>query len=561
MAVTVSAASQQPIENGAGLWLRLLTMWHAVVGLAGLAGVWAVWQVFPPETPPWQRILLSIILLLTALASAWAIPLIMRRQHRGRMISLVVNYLWFLICFFGALHVLGVFTGLNALANTFGRGIPFLLVGFVGYLVSAFGDRYENKPAQQRLFQRIGQIIMAVAGVIFLFAVDTLSGVLAILSRYNSPLPFALTIGAVLFGVMIWAMWRKTSAEAMGANNAHEETLSGYLFLSPNLLGFLIFFAGPLLFSLYISFTNSDAVRPAEWVGLQNYAKVLNIRVAQLASPDQPFEQVMNVKVYDELGRFGVLGQNIVIGAEDKLFWISLRNTFLFVLLAVPLSVIPALFLANLLNSKLPGMKLYRAIYFIPSIAAVVGIALIWQLLFNATIGYINYGITVVITSINDLLGTAIADPQIRWLSDSKTALLSLVIIVVWQTMGFNTVLFTAGLQNIPKDLYEAAMVDGSGRWTTFWKITLPMLAPTTFFVVTTTTIQAMQVFDHVFILINPPAGPNNSTLTMVLYLYQKGFQRFEQGYAAAIAWVLFIIIFGVTLVQFQRQRASAYDS
>lgn len=561
MTATASVASGQTIENGAGFWLRLLTLWHALLGAAGLAGVWVVWQTLPAETPLWQRILLSAILILTALASAWAIPQIMQRQHRGRVISLVVNYLWFLICFFGALHVLGVFTGLNALANTFGRGIPFLLAGFVGYLVSAFGDRYEDKPAQQRLFQRIGQIIMAIAGVLFLFAVDLVSGVLAIMSRYNSPLPFALTIGAIFFGVMIWAMWRQASAEAMGANNAHEETLSGYLFLSPNLLGFLIFFAGPLLFSLYISFTDSDAVRPANWIGLQNYAKVLNIRVAQLASPTQPFEQVMNVKVYDELGRFGLLGQNIVIGAEDKLFWISLRNTFLFVLLAVPLSVIPALFLANLLNSKLPGMKLYRAIYFIPSIAAVVGIALIWQLLFNATIGYINYGITVVITSINDLLGTVIADPQIRWLSDSKTALLSLVIIVVWQTMGFNTVLFTAGLQNIPKDLYEAAMVDGSGRWTTFWKITLPMLAPTTFFVVTTTTIQAMQVFDHVFILINPPAGPNNSTLTMVLYLYQKGFQRFEQGYAAAIAWVLFILIFGVTLIQFQRQRASAYDS
>lgn len=541
------------------LWLRLLAIWHAVVGVAGLAGVFALWQM-APEMPTWQRILVTVILVLTALASGGAIPFIMQREHRGRTLSLVVNYLWFLVCFFGALHVLGVFTGLNALANTFGQGIPYLLAGGVGYLISAFGDRYENNPARQRLFRRIGQIIMLVAAAVFLFAIDTLGGLLAIVQRYDNWLPFALTLGAALFGVMIWAMWRQPSADAMGANNSHEETLSGYLFLSPNLLGFLIFFAGPLLFSLYISFTDSDAVRPAHWVGLDNYAKVLNIRIAQLAAPGQPFEEVMNVKIYSELARVNLLGQNVVIGAEDKLFWLSLRNTFLFVLLAVPLSVIPALFLANLLNSKLPGMKLYRAIYFIPSIAAVVGIALIWQLLFNATIGYINYAITLVVNFLNGIFGGAIADPQIRWLSDSKTALLSLVIIVVWQTMGFNTVLFTAGLQNIPKDLYEAAMVDGSGRWTTFWKITLPMLAPTTFFVVTTTTIQAMQVFDHVFILINPPAGPNNSTLTMVLYLYQQGFQRFQQGYAAAIAWVLFILIFGVTLVQFQRQRASAYE-
>jgi ABC-type sugar transport system permease subunit len=215
--------------------------------------------------------------------------------------------------------------------------------------------------------------------------------------------------------------------------------------------------------------------------------------------------------------------------------------------------------LANLLNTNLPGMKIYRAIYFIPTVAAVVGIALIWQLLFNAAIGYINYTITTAVSFINTM-GMNIIDPQIRWLSNSRTALISLVIIVVWQTMGFNTVLFLAGLQNVPRDLYEAATVDGAGRWAQFWKITLPMLAPTTFFVVTTTTIQAMQIFDHVFILINPPAGPNNSTLTMVLYLYQKGFQRFEQGYASAIAWILFIIIFGITLVQFQRQRASVYE-
>lgn len=559
MDVTISAPPRQTTENGVTLWLRLLAIWHAVVSVASLAGVFAVWQM-APEMATWQRILVTVILILTALASGGAVPFIMQREHRGRMLSLVVNYLWFLVCFFGALHVLGVFTGLNALANTFGNGIPYLLVGGVGYLISAFGDRYENNPARQRLFRRIGRIIMLVAAAIFLFAIDILSGLLAILQRYDNWLPFALTLGAVLFGVMIWAMWRQPSADAMGANNSHEETLSGYLFLSPNLLGFLIFFAGPLLFSLYISFTDSDAVRPANWIGLDNYAKVLNIRVAPLVAPNQPFEEAMNVKIYSELVRVNLLGQNVVIGAEDKLFWLSLRNTFVFVLLAVPLSVIPALFLANLLNSKLPGMKLYRAIYFIPSIAAVVGIALIWQLLFNATIGYINYAITLVVNFLNGIFGGAIADPQIRWLSDSKTALLSLVIIVVWQTMGFNTVLFTAGLQNIPKDLYEAAMVDGSGRWTTFWKITLPMLAPTTFFVVTTTTIQAMQVFDHVFILINPPAGPNNSTLTMVLYLYQQGFQRFQQGYAAAIAWVLFILIFGVTLVQFQRQRASAYE-
>ncbi|MBK7455549.1 MAG: sugar ABC transporter permease [Anaerolineales bacterium] len=157
---------------------------------------------------------------------------------------------------------------------------------------------------------------------------------------------------------------------------------------------------------------------------------------------------------------------------------------------------------------------------------------------------------------------SAVVDPKIQWVSDEKTALLAIVLIAAWQTTGFNTVLFLAGLQNIPGELYEAATVDGAGAWDKFWSITLPMLAPTTFYVVSTTTIQAMQVFEQVFILMNPAEGPNNSTITLVLYLYRSGFQNFQQGYASAIAWVLFIVIFGLTLIQFQRQRKSSiYES
>lgn len=556
---TVTATAGQSTKQNTGMWLTIVAIWHVVVALAAVGGIFWAWQSEAVGDRAWLSLLLTVLLLLAAVVSGATTPLVMKRDRRGRFTSLTVNYLGFLVCFFGALQVLGIFTGLNDLAGTFGQGLPYLLGVFLGYLISAFGDRYEEQPAQQRLFRQIGKVVMLVSFVIFLFMIDTLSGLLAILTRLDSLLPVALAVAAVLFGLMIWAMWRQPSAEAMNANNAQTETLNGFLFLSPNLLGFLIFFAGPLLFSLYISFTNSDAFSPPEWIGFDNYAEILNIRVGQLATPDQPFSEVMDVSIYSELNRYNIFGQDIVIGAEDKLFWIALRNTILVVFMAVPLSVIPALVLSNLLNSKLPGMKIYRAIYFIPSIAAVVGIALIWQLLYNATIGYINYGITTFVTFVNSF-GVEMMDPQIRWLSDSRTALISVVIIVAWQTMGFNTVLFLAGLQNIPRDLYEAATVDGAGAWAQFWKITLPMLAPTTFFVVTTTTIQAMQLFDQIFILMNPPAGPNNSTLTMVLYLYQKGFQRFEQGYASSIAWVLFIIIFGVTLIQFQRQRASAYE-
>ena len=234
----------------------------------------------------------------------------------------------------------------------------------------------------------------------------------------------------------------------------------------------------------------------------------------------------------------------------------------MFSIMAVPLSVIPALFLANLLNSKLPGMKFFRAVYFLPSIAAVVGIALIWQWLYNAAVGYINYAITSAINLLNAIPGVMLVDPQVRWLSDTHTALLAVVIMAAWQWLGFNTVLFLAGLQNIPGELYEAATVDGAGKWAQFWNVTLPLLAPTTFFVVTTAVINALQLFEQVYVLIptEPPGGPNNATLSLVLYLYQKGFQRFEQGYASAVAWVLFIAIFAITLIQYTRQRGgSAY--
>jgi multiple sugar transport system permease protein len=141
-------------------------------------------------------------------------------------------------------------------------------------------------------------------------------------------------------------------------------------------------------------------------------------------------------------------------------------------------------------------------------------------------------------------------------LSESSTALLAVVIMASWQWIGFNTVLFLAGLQSIPKSLYEAATVDGADSLRQFTRITIPLLAPTTFFVLVTTTIQSMQIFEQVFIVMGQnPAGPGNSTLTLVLYLYQKGFQRFEQGYASSIAWILFALIFAATLFQVQRQR------
>jgi ABC-type sugar transport system permease subunit len=536
--------------------LHILMLWRAAFGTALLAACALLW-VGPGmgELADWTRILATVALAAGGVASLVAVPDIARRRHRGRTISLVVDYLGLVACLLAALQLIRVFVGIDALADVFGNGLPYLLICFGGYLISALGDRYEDYPRTQRMLRRAGMIVAAIGAVIFFIAVDGPQGLLFLVEQLLSPVPASLVFAAAVFGLALWAMWRGPSAYAMHGGAAQDEMLNGWLFLSPNLLGFLIFFAGPLLISLYFSFTDSDAVSPPNWIGLDNYARIFNVTVQPLLAPDQAARDALDVTVYSELTRFSLGGRSYIIGAEDQLFWIALRNTLLFAVIAVPLSIIPALALANILNSKLPGMKVFRAAYFLPSIAAVIGISLVWQWLFNATIGYINYFITLGVEFLNGTFGLELVDPKIQWLSSNRTALLSVIILFAWQTMGFNTVLFLAGLQNIPKEIYEAATVDGAGRWPRFFRITIPLLAATTFFVVTTTSIQAMQVFEQIFIMINPPEGPNNSTVSLVLYLYRSGFQNFRQGYASAIAWVLFLVIFGLTLLRFQRQR------
>jgi ABC-type sugar transport system permease subunit len=543
---------------GVDVWVIVLTAWHVLLALAGIGAIIYFWSGGNSDMASWVRWLLTGVTALFAVGSAFAAPLVWRRNRRGRILSLIINYLLFIGALVLLLTLLNVFIGMDGLADTFGRGVPFLLVIFAGYLVGSFAERAEGDPGRQRAFRTAGKVI-ALAGVVgFLLAVDVLAGLGSALANITtSPWPAVLLAFLAVLGVMLWAMWRQPMADLYRATITDGETLNGLLFLSPNLLGFLLFFAGPLLLSLYTSFTNWDSFGTRDWVGLDNYRSLFNLTVAQLENPDQLAREVIDVTVYDELSRFTLGGRTFVVGAQDKLFWIALGNTLKYVLLLLPLAVIPALFLANLLNSKIRGMTFFRAAYFIPSVAAVVGIALVWQWLYNSSVGHINYFITWTVNALNSL-GFNFTDPSIRWLSDGSYALLSVIIMAAWQLIGFNTVLFLAGLQNIPNELYEAATVDGAGPWAKFWRVTLPLLAPTTFFVLTTNVIRAMQVFEEVFILIpSNPAGPNNTTLTIALYLYQKGFQRFEQGYSAAIAWVLFLLIFGATLFQFQRQRRS----
>lgn len=556
MAVTSADAGQRTQGFSIGGWITILTLWHALLSLGALGGIVYLWSDGNAAMAQWVRILLTVVAVLVGVGSAVTTLLVTRRDRRGRLLSLGINYLLLIAAGVLLLSAWNVFIGLDALADTFMRGLPFLLILFLGWFVtSSLAERAENNPERRRILHLVGRVVTAAGLVGLLLSIGLFSGLTALAGKYTNPWTIVLTGLVGVLSIMLWAMWRRPMAEAFHATNADGEMLNGYLFLSPNLIGFLLFFAGPLLLSLYFSFTNWDAFGTRDWIGLDNYAKLLNLTIEPLQSANQLAREVIDVRVYDELTRFTIFGRSFVIGAADKLFWLAMRNTLKYVLLVVPLAVIPALILANLLNSKLRGMKFFRSAYFVPSIAAVVGIALVWQWLFNSQIGFINYFITSMVEFLNRL-GFNVTDPKILWLSDSRYALVSVIIMASWQMIGFNTVLFLAGLQQIPGELYEAATVDGAGSWRKFWNLTLPLLAPTTFFVLTTTVIRAMQVFEEIFILIpTNPAGPNNSTLSIVLYLYQKGFQRFEQGYASAIAWVLFLLIFGATLFQFQRQR------
>lgn len=561
MARSIALEPNRGANPTATNFLQATLIWHLVLAVGLLAATFWVATTAELEWAMWQRGLAGGLIVLAAVGSVFAAWLLVQKRPVSRLASLGVTYLVFVGALIMCLHWLGVFLGLDALARNFGNGLPWLGLVLVGYLISSFGDRYDGTP-REKPYREVGKWVMLAGFAIFFFQIGTLKALMWLAGQFVA-VPRALVLLVVLIacGVFMWMMWQPVVAQALGVSHMQEETISGYLFLSPNLLGFLIFFAGPLLLSLYVSFTNWDAFGTRDWVGLDNYAKIFNITVKTLATPDQLASEVMDVKIYDEVGRINLLGLNILFGAADKLFWLALRNTLTFVFLAVPLSVGPALLLAAVLNSKLPGMQFYRTIYFIPSIAAVVGISLVWQWLYNSAIGWINYLITSSLSFISGILGLAIADPQIRWLSSVDTALFAVIIVSVWQTMGFNSVLFLAGLQNIPGELYEAATVDGANDWNKFWSITLPMLAPTTFFVVSTTIIQALQVFEQVYVMTSATGsdagGPSNSTLTLVLYLYQTGFRDFEQGYASAVAWVLFAVIFIFTLAQFQRQRQS----
>lgn len=277
-----------------------------------------------------------------------------------------------------------------------------------------------------------------------------------------------------------------------------QERLAAYVLLSPNLLGFVIFFLGPLLYSLYLSFCRWDILRTPHWIGLGNYQSLF---------------------------------------FDDPLFIKTLINTAYFVVLSVPPRTVLALAMALAVNQGLRGTGFYRSAFYMPSITSIVAIGLVWRWVLNPEFGIVNAG----------LRALGLANPP-EWLLSTRWAMPGIAIMTVWLRAGYFMVIFLAGLQAIPEHLYDAAKVDGANAWQRFWHVTLPLLAPTTFFVMVISIIGTFQVFEASLVMTN--GGPADSTMTIVLYLFRMGFQFFKMGYASAIAWVLCAVVFVLTYLQ-----------
>jgi multiple sugar transport system permease protein len=278
-------------------------------------------------------------------------------------------------------------------------------------------------------------------------------------------------------------------------------TAAGFLF--PSYLGYVIFVIGPIIAVFYLSLTKYDAFSAPRVVGLQNFAQLL----------------------------------------VDKRLITVLINTAAFTVLSVALNLVLGLGLAILLDRRLPRIvkSILRSAYFFPTLVATVYVTLIWQYLYQQDTGVINYYLT------------GLGAPRIPWISSANWSLLSVVILDVWKNVGFSMLVFLAGLQNIPRDYYEAASVDGAGRWNLFRHITLPLITPTIFFLSVVNTISAIQVFDAPTVLTK--GGPGDSSRTLVMYLYEKGFKGFDFGYASAISVALLVVMAVFTMIQFRASR------
>lgn len=276
-----------------------------------------------------------------------------------------------------------------------------------------------------------------------------------------------------------------------------------YIMILPLVIGIGVFYIIPFFQNLYFSFTNLGAFGQFEFVGMENYKKIV----------------------------------------EDPKMYKALKNTFVYVLFSVPLGITCSTIVATMLNSKIKGLTIYRVLYFLPAVTMPTAIAMVWKWMYNKDFGILN--------QIFNKFGIE----SRAWLSDPDTALYAVIIVAIWSSIGYNMVILLAGLQGIPKMYYEAAKIDGAGPILCFFKITLPLLSPTLFFVTVMSFISSFQIFDLIFMMVSRNNPAFESSMTIVYFFYTNAFQMSEKGYAAAIAVILFIIILIFTVVQMKLQK------
>lgn len=310
------------------------------------------------------------------------------------------------------------------------------------------------------------------------------------LARLAAPLCILAVILLVLFtiGIML-----------VKSRKIKKETFAFYAFIAPWLLGFFIFNVYPVCFSIFTSFFKWDIVSPREFVGLDNYKYAL--------------------------------------GGEDKYFYQSLKVTLQYSFLSVPLNLIISFLIALMLNQKIRGITFFRTVFYLPSLVSGVALSTLWTYIFNYKFGLLNSALN------------AVGLESVKWLSDTKMVIPSFVLMGLWG-VGGGTVIFLAGLQDVPQDICEAAIVDGAGAWMRFKKIIVPMMSPIIFFNLVNGFIGAFQYFTQAFIMTN--GGPNGASMFYVLNLYNQAFSYFRIGYACALAWILFVIIIAFTALIFR---------
>ena len=288
----------------------------------------------------------------------------------------------------------------------------------------------------------------------------------------------------------------------MAKNKKLLEYIKGYLFILPNFIGFFVFMAIPIIMGFVISLTDYNGFNQMNFVGFKNYIDMF----------------------------------------QDEYFRVSLWYKIVYTLVTVPGTIVVSLALALAVNMGIKGSNIFKTMFFLPNITSMVAVGIVWAMIFNPQTG-----------PINNLLRSIGIENTPMWLSSSSTALPTIMIVSIWKQAGYYMIIFLAGLQAIPKQLYEAASIDGASGISKFFKVTLPMLSPTTFMVLILNIISSFQVFDLINIMTG--GGPGRSTNVLVYRIYQEGFQNMRFGYASAMAYFLFLIVLIITLIQFRGQK------